>query len=140
MKECHVCLTLCEDDAELCPICGAELLVEPEEEPEKEPENESPATRQAPENLVLAASADSPVTAEIFKDILAENGIAYSVDEQGDIMHTGFGGSYFAVDIYVDEKDVDIAKELYRNLSESEADFGEFEDFDGFDESDGGEA
>ena len=79
-------------------------------------------------NPVLAASADSPVTAEIFKDILAENGIAYSVDEKGDIMHTGFGGSYFATDIYVDEKDVDIAKELYRNLSENELAFDGFDD------------
>lgn len=131
MKECHVCLFLCEDDAELCPVCGAELLVEPEEEPEKEPENESPATNEAPENLILAASADSPVTAEIFKDILAENGIAYSVDEQGDMMRSGFGGSYFAIDIYVGEKDVELAKELYRNLVESDMGFEDFEDFDG---------
>ncbi|MBO7519156.1 MAG: DUF2007 domain-containing protein [Clostridia bacterium] len=137
MKECHVCLYMCEDTDEICPICGAELRAAPEQAEEPAVQADESAVIVNP---VLAASADSPVTAEIFKDILAENGIAYSVDEQGDIMHTGFGGSYFAVDIYVDEKDVDIAKELYRNLSESEADFGEFEDFDGFDDSDGEEA
>lgn len=122
MKQCHVCFFACDDNTEICPVCGAELREEPETENGDEVLLNNP---------VLAASADSPVTAEIFKDILAENGIAYSVDEKGDIMHTGFGGSYFATDIYVDEKDVDIAKELYRNLSENEIDFDGFDD--GFD-------
>ena len=137
MKECHVCLYMCEDSEEICPVCGAELRDEPEQTEENV--TESTGEEVSINNPVLAASADSPVTAEIFKDILAENGIAYSVDEKGDIMHVGFGGSYFAVDIYVDEKDVDLAKELYRNLSESEADFGEFDGFEDFEESDGEE-
>ena len=139
MKECHVCLYMCEDSEEICPVCGAELRDEPKEPVQAEVETESENTQSSVINPVLAASADSPVTAEIFKDILTENGIAYSIDEQGDIMHTGFGGSYFAIDIYVDEKDVDLAKELYRNLSESEADFGEFDGFEDFDGSDGEE-
>ena len=121
MKECRVCLNMCEDDAETCPICGAELNVIPETEEASQMKNP-----------VLAASADSPVTAEIFKDMLDENGIAYSVDEKGDIMHVGFGGSYFAVDVYVDEKDLDRATELYKELTENETDFGEFEDFEDF--------
>ena len=112
---------MCEDDAETCPICGAELNVIPETEEASQMKNP-----------VLAASADSPVTAEIFKDMLDENGIAYSVDEKGDIMHVGFGGSYFAVDVYVDEKDLDRATELYKELTENETDFGEFEDFEDF--------
>ena len=116
MKKCHVCLYECDDQAEICPICGAELRSEDLEQDGKPAETTSEAGISNP---VLAASADSPVTAEIFKDVLAENGIAYSIDEQGDIMHVGFGGSYFAVDVYVDEKDLDTAKELYRNLTEN---------------------
>ena len=125
MKQCHVCLFMCEDSDEICPVCGAELREEPEAE---NPERNEAGGEVSLNSPVLAASADSPVTAEIFKDILTENGIAYSVDEKGDIMHTGFGGSYFAIDIYVDEKDVDVAKELYRNLSENEIDFDGFDD------------
>lgn len=135
MKECHVCFYVCGDEDEICPVCGAELR-EPAAAEEVTEEVNGQKDDAVITNPVLAARADSPVTAEIFKDILAENGIAYSVDEQGDFMHSGFGGSYFAVDIFVDEKDVDIAKEHYRNLSES--DMG-FEDFEDFDESDGGE-
>ncbi|MBO4733068.1 MAG: DUF2007 domain-containing protein [Clostridia bacterium] len=127
MKQCHVCLYMCDDEAEICPICGAELLEEQAQEDKTSPETEDEVLL---ENPVIAASADSPVTAEIFKDILTENGIAYSIDEKGDIMHTGFGGSYFAIDIYVDEKDLDLAKELYRNLSENEVGFDDFGDFD----------
>ena len=126
MKSCHVCLNLCEDEAEICPICGAELLAEPDKA-------EKTAEEKVIKNPVLAASADSPVTAEIFKDVLAENGIAFSVDEKGDFMHVGFGGSYFAVDIYVDESDLEAAKELYRNLTENGLDFDGFDDFDGDD-------
>lgn len=136
MKECHVCLYMCDDEAELCPVCGAELNAQtPAEDGTDAP---SEASAESIKNPVLAASADSPVTAEIFKDILTENGIAYSADEQGDIMHTGFGGSYFAIDIYVDEKDLDAAKDLYRNLTENELPFDDFEDFDDG-EFDGGE-
>lgn len=113
---------MCDDDAELCPLCGAELKEKETEQAEEVSELE-PIT-----NPVLAASADSPVTAEIFTDILSENGIAYSIDEKGDFLHSGFGGGFFAVDIYVDEKNLDIAKELYKNLTENQL---QFEDFDG---------
>ena len=30
MKVCHVCQYICDDDAELCPICGAELTEDEE--------------------------------------------------------------------------------------------------------------
>ena len=130
MKECHVCLYMCDDEAEICPICGAELLEESEDERSEAAQiTEDGEQNAAIINPVLAASVDSPVTAEIFKDILLENGIAYSEDADGDVMHTGFGGSYFAIDIYVDESNLDTAKELYRNLTENEMGFEDFEDF-----------
>lgn len=129
MKECHVCFYVCGDDDEICPVCGAELGTE-------EPETAAAELKEPEEadyinNPVLAASVDSPVTAEIYKDILSENGISYSEDTRGDTMHTGFGGSFFAVDIYVDEDSLDIAKDLYRNLTESDMGFFDFEDEDG---------
>ena len=122
MKECHVCHFVCEDDTDICPVCGAEL--------QESVQND----KSEIVNPVLAVSVDSPVTAEIFKDILADNGIAYSTGGNGDIMHTGFGGSYFAIDIFVDEKDLDTAKELYRNLAENQIEFDGF-----FDEETDGE-
>ncbi|MBO4692920.1 MAG: DUF2007 domain-containing protein [Clostridia bacterium] len=128
MKECHVCFALCDDDAVLCPVCGAELknnVTDAENEAAAQEEN---IKENLINNPVLAASADSPVTAEIYKDILDENGIAYSVDEKGDFFHTGFGGGFFAIDVYVDEKNIDMAKELYRNLSESEFSLEDFEE------------
>lgn len=136
MKECHVCFNLCTDDAELCPVCGAELRNDAQEAKEVKPfsAKADESTTEIIKNPVLAASADSPVTAEIFKDILTENGIAFSVDEKGDFLHTGFGGGFFAIDIYVDEKNLDAAKDLYRNLTENEF---EFEDFDYLDSADG---
>lgn len=129
MKECHVCLNLCEDTDEICPVCGAELRDEIEET-ESEPEIKNSKNENIIEKPVLAASVDSPVTAEIFADILSENGIAYSMDNEGDVMHTGFGGSYFSLDVYVDEKNLDIAKELFKNLSENEFSFEDFDDFE----------
>lgn len=126
MKMCHVCLYNCDDEAEICPVCGAELKGDEEVPVAGESENSAVI-----KNPVIVASVDSPVTAEIFKDILTENGIAYSDDSSGDIMHVGFGGSYFAVDIYVDEKDLDAAQELYKNLTENELSFEDFEEFDG---------
>lgn len=131
MKECHVCFFMCDDKAELCPVCGAELGIKDDEKSD-EAVNESENTENTIKTPVLAASVDSPVTAEIFADILSENGIAYSMDERGDLMHSGFGGSYFALDVYVDEEDLDIAKELYKNLSENEF---SFEDFDSLEDS-----
>ena len=126
MRECHVCHYVCEDDTDICPICGAELQ-------DNEQSDEKVDIKEIV-NPVLAVSVDSPVTAEIFKDILADNEIPYSTDGNGDIIHTGFGGSYFAIDIFVDEKDLDTAKELYRNLAESQIEFD-----DSFDEETDGE-
>ena len=129
MKECHVCLYICGDDDEICPVCGAELKSEAIDDNAKKVTD--PAEPDIIKNPILAASVDSPVTAEIYKDILSENGIAYSEDSRGDTIHTGFGGSFFAIDIYVDEYNLDIAKDLYRNLTQNDMGFFDFEHEDG---------
>ena len=129
MKECHVCFYMCDDEAELCPLCGAEL--KGEEADDRAKEIKEPAEPDIIKSPVLAASVDSPVTAEIFKDILVENGISFSEDSKGDVLHTGFGGSFFASDIYVDEDNLEEAQSLYRNLTENQIGFYDFEDEDG---------
>ena len=129
MKNCHVCGTSCENEAEICSKCGAELQAfEEYERALAEKEEKEKTTITTP---VLAVSVDNVVTAEIFKDILTENEIAFSCDENEDGMHIGFGGSFFAVDVYVDERNLERAKELYREVLESEPMFDE-DDFDGF--------
>ena len=128
MKICHVCGVSCENEAEICSVCGAELPSFEEYEQECKLKCETGETViQTP---VLAASVDNVVTAEIFKDILHENEIAFSCDENEDGMHVAFGGSFFAIEIYVDESNLERAKELYRQVLESEPMFDD--DFDGF--------
>lgn len=128
MKICHVCGTSCENEAEICSKCGAELPSFEEYEAERQLKETTEKT--VIKTPVLAVSVDNVVTAEIFKDILVENEIAFSCDENEDGMHIGFGGSFFAVDIYVDERNLERAKELYREVLESEPMFDD--DFDGF--------
>ena len=133
MKVCHVCKTECEDFAELCPICGADLTVNEEED-----------IQEAGEKLllepVLLASFEDIVSAEIFKDILSDNAIGYSSgNDDGEIaVQVRFGGSFVSEDIYVDSSDFEKADELYKEFLESEAEMcfefedGEFpEEFDG---------
>ncbi len=88
MKNCHVCNQLCDDNAELCPICGAWLtdndaVVEDAENPVEERKIEP----------VLLATFEDLVSAEIFKDVLTDNKIPYS-DSQEDTMRVVFGGSF----------------------------------------------
>lgn len=124
MKICHVCKAECEDFAELCPVCGAELTAE---------DNfEEAVAEESIENPVLAVSVEDVVTAEIYRDILKENGIRFTCDseEQG-TMKVLFGGGFVAEDIYVDETDLDRAIELYDEILNSEPQFdfdGEFEE------------
>ena len=123
MKNCHVCGTPCENDAEICSKCGAELQTfEAYERALAEKEETEKTTITTP---VLAVSVDNIVNAEIYKDILTENGIAFSCDDEEDGMHVGFGGNFFAVDVYVDESKLEIAKELYKQVLESEPIFEE---------------
>lgn len=133
MKECHVCKTECEDNAELCPLCGADLFAEEISNGEAAEEKEIII-----KNPVLAASVDDVVTAEIFKDILTDNGIPFTCDslEEG-TLKVNFGGSFTADDIYVDETDLEKANELYEQVLNSEPQFDE--DFFVEDIEDGGE-
>lgn len=117
MKICHVCSAECEDTAELCPVCGADLTVEPDQE-------EDGAVTL--DNPVLVATVEDVVTAEIFKDMLRDNGIPFTCGELDDgTMKVTFGGSFVADDIYVDDSDFERASEIYDELLNSEPEFDE---------------
>ena len=123
MKICHVCSSECADNVELCPKCGAELLTA----------NGEDITFEAKiENPVLAVSVEDVVTAEIYRDVLQENGIPFTCDSDDQAsMKVLFGGGFVAEDIYVDETDLERAKELYEEVLNAEPSFDEdFEDFD----------
>ena len=123
MKICHVCKCECEDNAELCPVCGAYLTSDTEEIETTE--------EKIIENPVLLASIDDVVSAEILRDILNENGIPNSSSETGEnsAMRVTFGGGFIAEEIYVDSCDFEKADKLYREFLESEAEFA-FDDAD----------
>jgi hypothetical protein len=119
MKNCHVCNQLCDDTAELCPICGALLtdndaVVEDAENPVEERKIEP----------VLLATFEDLVSAEIFKDVLTDNKIPYS-DSEEDTMRVVFGGSFASEEIYVDESDYNEAKELYDEFMANEPEFSD---------------
>lgn len=120
MKICHVCKVECEDNAELCPVCGADLTdieLEVTEEIEETLEIKNP---------VLLASIEDVVSAEIFKDVLTDSGILFSCSEPNeDGLKVVFGGGLISEDIYVDEKDFEIAERLYAEFLESEEQFEE---------------
>lgn len=122
MKICHVCNFECEENAELCPICGADLTNQPEE------------SEQVEEKViiepVLLGTLEDVVSAEIFKDILIDNKIAYSCDDDSDAgMKVVFGGGFVTVDIYVDKSQYDEAMVLFEEFMNSETEFdGDFSD------------
>ena len=120
MKICHVCNAECEDNAELCPVCGADLTYEPQEEAEVETEE---LVLNKP---VLLASLDDVVSAEILKDLLTQNNIPFSCDsaDEGTLRVT-FGGSFISDDIYVDESDFEKANQIYEDFLNSEPAFDE---------------
>ena len=126
MKKCRVCSNICEDTAEFCLVCGAELDYEPEMDEESE----------IIEKPVLVAAVEDIVTAEIFKDILKENKIPYSLSEaeENKGIKIGFGGEFISEKIFVDERNLEKAEELYKMVLESEPQFDEFEDFSEFEE------
>ena len=119
MKNCHVCNQLCEDDVELCPICGA-MLTQQEVISEETEEVEVERTIEP----VLLATFEDLVSAEIFKDVLTDNKIPYS-DSQEDIMRVVFGGSFASEELYVDKADFDKAKELYDEFMANEPQFSD---------------
>lgn len=125
MKICHVCKAECEENAELCPVCGADLTVNTMEE-----------TAETEEIIlnkpVLLASLDDVVSSEILKDLLSENGIPFSCDTEDEgTLKVTFGGSFSADDIYVDEGDFERANQIYEDFLNSEPEFDE----DFFDEA-----
>ena len=120
MKICHVCFTECNDDAELCTLCGADL---------SGVEEKSAETKKTIEEPMLLATLEDVVSAEIFKDILKENGILYFCDSSATdgAMQVLFGGSFVTENIYVDKSDYDTADTLYTEFLENEPEFdGEF--------------
>ena len=119
MKNCHVCNQLCEDDAELCPICGA-MLVQEEVIADETEEVEVERTIEP----VLLATFEDLVSAEIFKDVLTDNKIPYS-DSEEDTMRVVFGGSFASEELYVDKADFDKAKELYDEFMANEPQFSD---------------
>ena len=141
MKTCHVCGFACENDAEICALCGAELKTFEMYEQEIKEAEERKAKEAAEEALiikkpVLAASVDNVVAAEIYKDVLRDNGIVFTCDESDDAMQIVFGGGFSAVEIYVNEEDLEIAQQLYESVVNAQMDFGdeEFDDFEDFEE------
>lgn len=138
MKTCHVCGFACENDAEICALCGAELKTFEMYEQELKIAEERKAQLEAEEALivkkpVLAASVDNVVAAEIYKDVLRDNGIIFTCDESDDAMQIVFGGGFSAVEIYVNESDLEIAQQLYENVINAPTDFVD-DDFDAFEE------
>lgn len=122
MKTCHVCGFECGEDEELCPICGAQLRDETAEGQEPEPVD------IVIEHPVLAASVDDLMNAEIFKDMLAENGIPYSCGEEEFSMRVTFGGAFAAEDIYVDESNLEAAQKIYEEVLNSQPQFDDEQD------------
>ena len=132
MKICHVCKAECEDNAELCPVCGADLT-----------ENTMEETTEAEEIIlnkpVLLASLDDVVSSEILKDLLIENGIPFSCDTEDEgTLKVTFGGSVSADDIYVDVSDFERAIQIYEDFLNSEPEFDE-EFFDEAEETEQGD-
>mgnify|MGYP004457926333 CR=1 FL=1 len=114
MRNCRVCGFECKDNAEFCPNCGAELDAVTEEKADiiiKDP--------------VLAASVENMITADIYKDVLAENGILFSAEEKEGI-HLRFGGGMSACEIFVSKSDLEAAQLLYDAVLKTE-DFEEEE-------------
>ena len=141
MKNCHVCGAVCDNDAEICLLCGAELKTFEAYEQEIREAEELAAKKAAEEalivkNPVLAASVDNIVAAEIYKDVLRDNGIVFTCDETEEAMQIVFGGGFTAQEIYVNESDLEIAQQLYENVVNAQMDFddSDFEDFEEFEE------
>ena len=133
MKICHVCKAECDDFAEICAICGAFLI---QEESEAEETVSTAVEEDLLEDPTLIATVEDVVSAEIFKDILADNEINYYSDADMDngAMQVSFGGGFMAEQIYVSAKDADLAKTLYSEFLKSEEMMQGFDFSDDFDE------
>ena len=130
---CHVCAAECEDEAELCPACGA-VLNRPETEEVEEAEND------IIDNPTLLTSFEDLISAEVFKDVLKENEIPFTCSsEMGDnTIQVMFGGGFVAEDIYVGEENLEVARQLLEDFNSQEIEFDDTffdgEDTDEFEE------
>lgn len=130
---CHVCAAECEDEAELCPVCGA-VLNRPETEEVEEAEND------IIDNPTLLTSFEDLISAEVFKDVLKENEIPFTCSsEMGDnTIQVMFGGGFVAEDIYVGEENLEVARQLLEDFNSQEIEFDDTffdgEDTDEFEE------
>ena len=122
MKTCHVRGFACENDAENCIVCGAELKTfEAYEQDLKEKEEIEEKVIERP---VLLATLDDIVSAEILRDILNSNSIPNSGCESSEgAMKVVFGGGFVAEEIYVADADLEKANELYEEFLNTEIEF-----------------
>ncbi len=117
MKICHVCGIECDDSQEVCLVCGADLT-------ESEPvlDENGQASINEP---VLVATFEDVVSSEIYRDILTDNGIPYSMGNDEGAIVVMFGGGFSADEIYVDKRDFEKAEALYNDFMENQPEFEE---------------
>ena len=119
MKICHVCGIECDDSQEVCLVCGADLT-----------DNEvSESVAKAITEPALVATFEDVVLSEIFRDILTENGIGYSMGDEEGSVRVMFGGGFSSDEIYVDKRDFEKAEELYNEFMENPPEFSDEEFF-----------
>lgn len=121
MKICHVCGIECDDSQEVCLVCGADLT---EIEAVADENTERPISEP-----VLVATFEDVVFSEIFRDILSDNGIPYSMGSDEGAVHVMFGGGFTADEIYVEKRDFEKAEALYNEFMENPPEFSDEEFF-----------
>ena len=119
MKICHVCGIECDDSQEVCLVCGADLTETGEVEGGERPISEP----------VLVATFEDVVLSEIFRDILTENGIGYSMGGEEGSVRVMFGGGFSTDEIYVEKRDFEKAEALYNDFMENPPEFSDEEFF-----------
>ena len=117
MKICHVCGIECDDSQEVCLVCGADLT----ESEAVSGENGATVINEP----VLVATFEDVVSSEIFRDILTDNGIPYSMGNDDGAIVVMFGGGFSTDEIYVDKLDFDKAEALYNDFLENQPEFEE---------------
>ena len=121
MKICHVCGIECDDSQEVCLVCGADLT---ESESVVDENTERPISEP-----VLVATFEDVVFSEIFRDILRDNDIPYSMGSDEGAVHVMFGGGFTADEIYVEKRDFDKAEALYNEFMANPPEFSDEEFF-----------
>lgn len=117
MKICHVCGIECDDSQEVCLVCGADLT-----ESEAVSEENGATVINEP---VLVATFEDVVSSEIYRDILTDNGIPYSMGNDDGAIVVMFGGGFSTDEIYVDKRDFEKAEALYNDFLENQPEFEE---------------